>query len=148
MLSEAYLDDAPKAANDAEILRVLVVDDNEASARTLAWAVELEGYEVETCLDGHNAVERARALRPHVVLLDLGMPGMNGYEVCEALRADPRLSHIKIIAQTGWSDAEAQRRTAETGFDLHLVKPVNMAVLNDMLDLLAHTAGATRRQAA
>jgi len=148
MSSEAYPDDAPKAANDVEILRVLVVDDNEASARTLAWVIELEGYEVEICLDGRNAVERARAFRPHVVLLDLGMPGMNGYQVCEALRGDSRLGHIKIIAQTGWSDAEARRKTAETGFDLHLVKPVNMTVLNDMLDLLAHTAGASRRQAA
>jgi two-component system CheB/CheR fusion protein len=148
MSSQAYLDDAPKAANDVEILRVLVVDDNEASARTLAWVIELEGYEVEICLDGRNAVARARAFRPHVVLLDLGMPGMNGYEVCKALRGDPGLCHVKIIAQTGWSDAEARRKTAETGFDLHLVKPVNMAVLNDMLDLLAHTAGATRRQAA
>ena len=136
------------AANDAEILRVLVVDDNCDSARTLAWAIELEGYEVHVCLSGQQAVEKARTFRPHVALLDLGMPGMNGYEVCKALRADPFLGPLKIIAQTGWSDAEARRKTAETGFDLHLVKPVNMAVLNDMLDLLAHTAGATRRQAA
>ncbi len=138
----------PDAANDAEILRVLVVDDNADSARTLAWAVELEGYEVMVCLDGRQAVETARGFRPHVVLLDIGMPGMNGYEVCKALRADTTLGHIKIIAQTGWSDPAAKRKTAESGFDLHLVKPVNMAVLNDMLDLLAHTAGATRRQAA
>ncbi len=148
MSSQAYPDDAPEAANDAEILRVLVVDDNEPSARTLAWAIELEGYETGVCLSGAQAIATARTFRPHVVLLDLGMPGMNGYEVCEALRADARLGHIKIIAQTGWNDAEARRRTAETGFDLHLVKPVNMAVLNDMLALLAHTTGATRRQAA
>ena len=136
------------AANDADILRVLVVDDNADSARTLAWAIELEGYEVSVCLSGQQAVEMARGFRPHVVLLDLGMPGMNGYEVCKALREDATLGHIKIIAQTGWSDAAAKRKTAEAGFDLHLVKPVNMAVLNDMLDLLAHTAGAIRRQAA
>jgi two-component system CheB/CheR fusion protein len=136
------------AANDAQILRVLVVDDNADSARTLAWVIELEGYEVGVCLSGTQAVEMARSFRPHVVLLDLGMPGMNGYDVCKALRADATLRHVKIIAQTGWSDAAAKRKTAESGFDLHLVKPVNMAVLNDMLDLLAHTAGATRRQAA
>jgi len=138
----------PDAANDAEILRVLVVDDNEASARTLGWAIEMEGYEVEVCLDGRMALDAARAFRPHVVLLDLGMPGMNGYEVCRALRGDALLGPIKIIAQTGWGDAAAKRRTAESGFDLHLVKPVNMMVLADMLALLAHTAGATRRQAA
>lgn len=136
------------AANDADILRVLVVDDNEASARTLGWAIEMDGYEVDVCLSGKTALDRARTFRPHVVLLDLGMPGMNGYEVCQALRADATLGHIKIIAQTGWSDAAAKRKTAESGFDLHLVKPVNMTVLFDMLALLAHTAGATRRQAA
>jgi two-component system CheB/CheR fusion protein len=138
----------PDAANDAEVLRVLVVDDNADSARTLAWAIELDGYEVDVCLNGPQALETARTFRPHVVLLDLGMPGMNGYEVCKALRADTMLGHIKVIAQTGWSDPAAKRRTAESGFDLHLVKPVNMTVLSDMLALLAHTAGATRRQAA
>jgi len=144
MSSEAY----PNAANDVEILRVLVVDDNEASAKTLGWAIEMEGYEVEVCLDGRRALERARDFRPHVVLLDLGMPGMSGYEVCQALRGDAALRPVKVIAQTGWGDAAARRRTAESGFDLHLVKPVDITVLADMLALLAHTAGATRRQAA
>ena len=148
MSADLQPDVAPNAANDADILRVLVVDDNEASARTLGWAIEMEGYEVEVCLDGKKALDHAGSFRPHVVLLDLGMPGMNGYEVCQALRADATLGHIKIIAQTGWSDAAAKRRTAESGFDLHLVKPVNMTVLSDMLALLAHTAGAKSRQAA
>ena len=148
MSADLPLDASFGAANDAEILRVLVVDDNEASARSLAWAIELEGYDTRLCLSGPLAVAEASAFRPHVVLLDLGMPGMNGYEVCRAMRADSVLSHIKIIAQTGWGDAEARRRTAETGFDLHLVKPVNMVMLAEMLALLAHTAGATRHQAA
>ena len=82
----------PDAANDAEILRVLVVDDNADSARTLAWVIELEGYEVSVCLNGPQAVEMAHSFRPHVVLLDIGMPGMNGYEVCKALRLS--LIHI------------------------------------------------------
>ncbi len=141
-------DPLPDAANDAEILRVLIVDDNEASARTLTWAVELEGYEARLSLNGPDALAEAHNFHPHVVLLDLGMPGMNGYEVCKALRADATLGHIKIIAQTGWSDAESRRKTALTGFDLHLVKPVNMTVLTEMLALLAHTAGAKSRQAA
>ncbi len=148
MSADLPLDASLGAANDAEILRVLVVDDNEASARSLAWAIELEGYDTRLCLSGPLALAEAHAFRPHVVLLDLGMPGMNGYEVCKAMRADSVLGHIKIIAQTGWGDAEARRKTAETGFDLHLVKPVNMALLAEMLALLAHTAGATRHQAA
>jgi len=118
-------------------LRVLVVDDNEASAITLGWAVEAEGYDVRTVFSGQAALELARDFRPDIVLLDLGMPGMSGFDVCRALRADPLFAHIKIIAQTGWGDDSARKRTAESGFDLHMTKPVNIDVLHDMLDLLA-----------
>ena len=118
-------------------LKVLVVDDNEASAVTLGWAVEAEGYAVRTVFSGQDALDVAPEFRPDIVLLDLGMPGMSGFDVCLRLRADPRFAHIKIIAQTGWGDDGARKRTAESGFDLHLVKPVNIDVLHDMLDLLA-----------
>ncbi len=118
-------------------LKVLVVDDNEASAVTLGWAVEAEGYAVRTVFGGQAALDLAQAFRPDIVLLDLGMPGMSGFDVCRMLRADPMFAHIKIIAQTGWGDDGARKRTADSGFDLHLVKPVNIDVLHDMLDLLA-----------
>jgi len=117
-------------------LRVLVVDDNQASADTLHWTVELFGDTVKSCHDGSTALKLAADFRPDVVLLDIGMPGMDGLQVCEALRAMPDLKHVKIIAQTGWGDEHMRRKTAAAGFDLHLVKPVDPHVLEDMLWLL------------
>ena len=117
-------------------LRVLVVDDNQASADTLHWTVELFGDDVKSCHDGKTALKLAADFKPDVVLLDIGMPGMDGLQVCQALRAMPELSHIKIIAQTGWGDDQMRLKTASAGFDLHLVKPVDPHVLEDMLWLL------------
>lgn len=117
-------------------LRILVVDDNEASAMTLHWAIELFGDEVRSCGDGKSALKVAAEFRPEVVLLDIGMPDMDGLQVCEALRAIPGLEHVKIIAQTGWGDQDMRRKTALAGFDLHLVKPVDLHMLEDMLWLL------------
>lgn len=117
-------------------LRVLVVDDNQASADTLHWTVELFGDTVKSCHNGKTALKLAADFRPDVVLLDIGMPGMDGLQVCEALRAMPDLKHVKIIAQTGWGDEQMRRKTATAGFDLHLVKPVDPHVLEDMLWLL------------
>lgn len=117
-------------------LRVLVVDDNQASADTLHWTVELFGDTVKSCHDGKTALKMAADFRPDVILLDIGMPGMDGLQVCEALRAMPDLKHVKIIAQTGWGDEQMRLKTATAGFDLHLVKPVDPHVLEDMLWLL------------
>lgn len=117
-------------------LRVLVVDDNQASADTLHWTIELFGDSVKSCNDGKTALKLAVEFRPDVVLLDIGMPGMDGLQVCEALRAMPELKHVKIIAQTGWGDEQMRLKTASAGFDLHLVKPVDPHVLEDMLWLL------------
>lgn len=123
-----------------EALRILVVDDNIPSAMTLKWAVESLGDHVEVCHDGPCALEMVEHFKPDVILLDLGMPGLNGLQVAKALRADRRFSRMKIIAQTGWGDSEMRRRTAEAGFDLHLVKPVDLVVLEDMLALLRKKA--------
>ena len=117
-------------------LRVLVVDDNQASADTLHWTVELFGDTVKSCHDGKTALKMAADFRPDVILLDIGMPGMDGLQVCEALRAMPDLKHVKIIAQTGWGDEQMRLKTATAGFDLHLVKPVDPHVLEDLLWLL------------
>jgi CheY-like chemotaxis protein len=117
-------------------LRVLVVDDNQPSADTLHWTVELFGDEVKSCHDGQSALKLAAEFKPDVVLLDIGMPGMDGLQVCEALRAMPELGQMKIIAQTGWDDEQMRQKTASAGFDLHLVKPVDPRVLEDLLWLL------------
>ncbi len=129
-------------------LKVLVVDDNEASAVTLGWAVEAEGYAVRTAFSGREALDIAPEFHPDIILLDLGMPGMSGFDVCRKLRADPDFAHIKIIAQTGWGDDASRQRTSESGFDLHLVKPVNIDVLHDMLDLLATSIRLSRQAGA
>ncbi len=117
-------------------LRVLVVDDNQASADTLHWTIELFGDDVKSCHDGKTALKLATEFHPDVILLDIGMPGMDGLQVCEALRAMPELGQVKIIAQTGWGDEQMRLKTASAGFDLHLVKPVDPRVLEDMLWLL------------
>ena len=114
--------------------RILVVDDNESSAMTLSWAMEMYGYEVRTCYDGVSAVAVADDFQPEIVLLDIGMPIMDGYEVCRQLRKNPALCGTHVVAQTGWGDAETRRRTREAGFDEHLTKPVDLWALRDMLD--------------
>jgi CheY-like chemotaxis protein len=121
-------------------LRVLVVDDNQASADTLHWTIELFGDEVKSCHDGKTALKLAAEFKPDVVLLDIGMPGMDGLQVCEQMRVMPELAPelkpVRIIAQTGWGDEQMRLKTAAAGFDLHLVKPVDPHVLEDMLWLL------------
>lgn len=116
-------------------LKVLVVDDNQASALTLSWAIESWGDIVRTCFDGLSAIDTARSFHPDVVLLDLGMPEIDGLSVARALRIDPRTRRCKIIAQTGWGDSARRRETAEAGFDLHLVKPIDFNVLQEMFEL-------------
>ena len=104
--------------------RTLVVDDNAASAMTLKWLAESYGCDAMMCHDGPSALELCDVFRPDVIFLDLGMRGMNGIEVCEALRRDPRFSDVRIVAQTGWGDARTRQKTEAAGFDEHLVKPV------------------------
>lgn len=113
--------------------RVLVVDDNQPSAQSLAWVMELNGYEVKTCFDGPSAVEAAHAFHPDIVLLDLGMPMMDGYEVCRRLREDATLDDTLVIAQTGWGGEAERRRTAAVGFNHHLTKPVDFATLFQLI---------------
>jgi PAS domain S-box-containing protein len=123
---------AADAAQSAEAERsaacpatqVLVVDDNRDSADTLAKLLELAGHTVRTAYDGAQALHVAAELRPEIVLLDLGMPGIDGYEVCRRIRGEPWGREMFLIALTGWGQESDRRRTAEAGFDVHLVKPV------------------------
>lgn len=114
--------------------RVLVVDDNKDSAQTLGMMLKIMGNDVRTAHDGLEAIEQAADYRPHVILLDLGMPKLNGYDVCRRIREQDWGSDIMIIALTGWGQAEDRQRTKEAGFDHHLVKPVDVAKLNELLE--------------
>lgn len=118
---------------NARRLRVLVVDDNEASAKTIGWMIELGGHEIRLAHDGHQAIESAHAYAPDVVLLDIGLPGMNGYDVCKKMREDPKLTHTVFIAQTGWGQQEHRKRSREAGFSHHLVKPIDLKTLQQLL---------------
>ena len=123
---------APEATQRRS-LRVLVVDDNVDGADTLAALLSLLGQDVQVAHAGPAALVAAREFRPHLVLLDLGMPGMDGYQVVRALRADPNMRAMRIVAVTGWGQEQDRRRTAEAGFDEHLVKPVDPAAIERLL---------------
>ncbi len=113
--------------------RVLVVDDNRDSALSLAMLLRLTGCETWTAHDGVEAVETAAAYKPDVILLDIGMPRMNGYEACRTIREQPWGKSIMMVALTGWGQDEDRRLSREAGFDSHLVKPVDHAALMRLL---------------
>jgi CheY-like chemotaxis protein len=115
------------AAASTRIRRVLVVDDNITSAESLAKVISLEGHDVRVAYDGGLALERVASFRPEVVLMDIGLPGMDGYEVARRLRGNPEVASgiALVVAITGYAEDEARRRSRAAGFDHHLVKPVD-----------------------
>lgn len=112
--------------------RVLVVDDNLDSADTMAELVRIWGYEVRTAHDGPAALECARSFRPNVVLLDVGLPGMDGYELARRLRAEGLAGDL-LVSVTGYGQEEDRRKAEEAGFDHHLTKPVNPDILQRLV---------------
>ncbi len=122
---------SPPAAPQGQ--RILVVDDNVDVAETMATFLDLIGHTIETAHNGADAVTAALAFRPQVAFVDIGLPGMNGYEVAERLRLEPALTGIVLVALTGWGNAEDRRKAHEAGFDHHLTKPVDLARLETML---------------
>jgi PAS domain S-box-containing protein len=113
--------------------RILVVDDNRDAAESMAMMLEIIGHETSMAHDGHQALEVAEAFRPDTILLDIGMPGMNGYETCRRLRETPRGRDMVVVALTGWGQDEDRERSREAGFDHHLTKPVELATLQALL---------------
>ncbi len=114
--------------------RVLVIEDNVDAAESMQMLLELSGFEVETAMDGRAGLEAARRFQPDVVLCDIGLPGgMDGYAVARELRADDALRPVRLIALTGYGQAEDRLRAYAEGFDLHLTKPVDPALLPDLL---------------
>jgi CheY-like chemotaxis protein len=121
-------------------LRILLVDDNVDGARSLALLLRKEGHEIEVAHDGPAALDAAVRFRPEVVLLDIGLPkGMDGYEVARRLRQVPGLKDVLLVALTGFGQDEDRQRSSEAGFQVHLVKPLDPAVLRELL-LRARTA--------
>jgi CheY-like chemotaxis protein len=114
--------------------RVLIVDDSVDSAQTLARLLRLEGHEPYTVHDGLEAVTATAQLRPDVVLMDLGLPSLSGFEACRRIRREPWGESIVIFALTGWGQDADRRRTGDAGFDHHLVKPVDLRVLMNLIE--------------
>ncbi len=117
----------------AKPCRILVIEDNLDQAQTLAALLALWGYEVTTANEGTAGIEIAATFKPDVVLVDLGLPGISGYEVARRLRKHPQLKDVRIIAQTGWGDSNDRRRTREAGFDHHMLKPLDPEELRAVL---------------
>lgn len=123
-------------ANCAAKRRLLVVDDNQDAARSLAMLLRVQGHDVMVSHDGPSALELGATFHPEMVFLDLGMPGMDGYEVARRFRHHPHLNHVVLTALTGWGQSEDRRRTTEAGFDHHLVKPANLDDINRIVEAL------------
>ena len=113
--------------------RVLIVDDNEDAANSLALILKLGGHETDSVYTAAAALQRAVDFKPDVVLLDIGLPGMDGYEVAEKMRELPGLRNIRLVAVTGYGRSDDRRRARDAGFDDHLTKPVEFALLERTL---------------
>jgi PAS domain S-box-containing protein len=113
--------------------RILVVDDNVDGARSLEKLLKMLGHEVAVTHDGYAALDEARRFRPDIVILDIGLPGMNGYEVARHLRKMPEMRDMLLVAMTGWGKDEDRRKSMEAGFNAHLVKPVELPDLQALL---------------
>ena len=137
-LREAPLVEAPKPAvrpqAPAGARRILVLDDNRDAADTLAMMLELLGHEVTRLYDPQLALDEVARFDPDLVFLDIGMPNLSGYELAQRLRAQPKGESRVLVAVTGWGQPDDRRRTAEAGFDHHLVKPPDLDVVRAICD--------------
>jgi CheY-like chemotaxis protein len=111
---------------NAAALRILLVEDHPEVAAAQALLLRALGYQVQTAPDGHTAIEMAKSEQPDVAVVDIGLPGIDGYQVAESLRRDPATSAIRLIALTAYGTAEDRQRSQRSGFEAHLVKPASI----------------------
>jgi CheY-like chemotaxis protein len=126
----------PTGREQSEKLRVLIAEDDKDAANSFGQLLASWGYEVRVVYDGLAALESAQAHPPHAALIDLGLPGMDGYQVALRLRRRPELSGLKLIAVTGFPVTDAGSRCQEYGFDQHLMKPIDPDKLRDFMTRL------------
>lgn len=120
--------------------RILVVDDNQDAADMLAALLEVSGYLTRAVFDGPDALAQAATFQPDAALVDIGLPGMDGYEVARRLRALPELARLRLVAVTGYGQDSDRLRSLEAGFDEHLVKPVDVEQVQAVLARLLRSA--------
>ena len=135
---------APLVAAGAQRMarRILIADDNNDALESLATLLQLSGHEVFTATNGGTALQSAERHLPEVALLDIGMPLLDGYEVAKRIRAQPWGQRITLVALTGWGQDSDRRRSREAGFDSHLVKPLDLETLTDLLARLPSSAAS------
>jgi CheY-like chemotaxis protein len=126
---------------EGSALRILVVEDNSDCAESTATLLRMYGHRPKVVADGQTALQETRAQRPDVVLLDISLPGMNGWELAPRIKEEANGAKPFLIAVTGWAREEDQRHSAESGIDLHLVKPVDPELLRVILSGLALVRG-------
>jgi len=114
-------------------LQVLVVDDEVDAAESMVELLQMDGHTAEMVHTGHDALDAARRIRRDVVLMDIGLPGMYGYQVATLIRREVTLDPTLLVALTGWGNDEDKRAALGAGFDLHLLKPVSLDVLREVL---------------
>ena len=122
--------------------RVLVIDDDTDILDSTAAVIRMIGHDVETAVDGPSGVEVGRTFLPQLVLLDVGLPGMDGYRVARLVRAEPWGERVLLAAMTGWVRDTDRDAATEAGFDVHVSKPVNLRTLQDLIERAASVHGA------
>ena len=140
MLADKPMADAstpPPTHTAPRRFKILVVDDNHDSALSLAMMLSIMGHDTRTAHDGESAVQTAEMFLPDVVLLDIGLPKLNGYEVAQRIREQSWGESMYLIAVTGWGQDEDRQRSSEVGLNLHMVKPVEPSALEKVLANLA-----------
>jgi CheY-like chemotaxis protein/nitrogen-specific signal transduction histidine kinase len=130
-LTQADSDMAPRVEHVSR--RVLIVDDNEDAAESLAMLIEMLGGQARIALNGEAGLQAVTEFHPDLVLLDIGMPGIDGYETCRRIRLEPAGRDVLVVALTGWGQEQDKRRAIDAGFDAHLTKPADPAVLERIL---------------
>jgi CheY-like chemotaxis protein len=136
MLADNHMADvqtSPAIKPATQSFRILVVDDNHDSALSLAMMLSIMGHDTRTAHDGESAVATAENFLPDVVLLDIGLPKLNGYEVAQRIRESAWGASMFLIAVTGWGQDEDRQRSSEVGLNVHMVKPVEPAALEKLL---------------
>ena len=123
--------------------RILVVDDNVDGAVAMSLLLKYDGHDTRIAHNGDDAMTAARAFLPEVVILDIGLPGKDGYDVARELRGEPELRDAVLIALSGWGEDEDFRKSREAGFDHHLVKPVEPEIIETMLRTLTSRPSAS-----
>ena len=122
-----------RCRHPSAVHRILVVDDNPDSAESLALLLEISGNQTHIAHDGLEALEMAEKVLPNLILLDIGLPKLNGFEVCQRIRQQPWGKNIVVVALSGWGQDQDRQKSKESGFDRHLVKPVDEKTLLDLL---------------